>query len=149
MDGLLRHAGFERGLDPKINEEGKLELNSKLLKLLENNLPLVRTVDQMFQSVATVQAYLPEDESLQKAYEAMAQETTPLDAMNRFFNVLSYWGGIKVRGVDLGKEETRRDKNIYRRAQELYGDRDMDTEEIRKRLQRRKKDDERIRKLTR
>jgi hypothetical protein len=149
MDGLLRHAGFERGLDPKINEEGKLELNSKLLKLLENNLPLVRTVDQMFQSVATVQAYLPEDESLQKAYEAMAQETTPLDAMNRFFNVLSYWGGIKVRGVDLGKEETRKYRNIYTRAQELYGDRDMDTEEIRKRLQRRKKDDERIRKLTR
>ena len=149
VDGILRYAGFERGLDPRINEEGKLELNAKLLKLLENNMPLIRTTDQILQTAATVQGYLPQDEALMKAYEEMTQEKTEFDALNRFFNVLSYWGGIKERAVDMTKEEERRQKDIYGRAGEMYNDRLLNQTEIQKRLTRKQKDTERIRKLTR
>ncbi|MDD5065370.1 MAG: hypothetical protein PHQ35_11505, partial [Phycisphaerae bacterium] len=146
IDGLLRHAGFKRGLDPKINEEGKLELNSRLLKLLENNVPLVRMADQFLQTERTV---LGQDRAIQEAYEAMTHEKTEFDALNRFFNVLSYWGGLKQRAVDLSEEERRKERNIYKRAQELYGERDLTREEVRTRLQRREKENERVRRLVR
>ena len=119
VDGVLRSAGYEP--DIHVDDNGKLRIDGKLSKILEDNLPILRTLDYLLYGAQTV---IP---GLEEALEAATGAQDEYEGMEQFFQVLSYYGGIKFKQLDMEKEKERIDREIYYDAGALKREEDKMT----------------------
>ncbi len=110
LDGVGRVLGNPDGLGFGM-KDGKLVMDAKIAKLLEDNLPILRAMER---TMSLAQGTIPGlDEAIRQATGAK----TKYDGMQAFFQTLSYWGGAKFNVVDLEKEKEKLAKEVYQAAQ--------------------------------
>jgi len=95
LDGLLRTIGYREGLRADIDDKGRLVIDSKIGKLLEDNILPLRMLPKYLD--------LPEllfpviEDWKKKAFGAVDDH----DALEEFFQTLSFWGGVKFRDIEV------------------------------------------------
>ncbi len=100
------------GLGLRVNERtGKMEMDASIAKLLETNLPVLRTIDRL---VLTGTALIP---GMEEAMEQATGATDDYGKLEAYFQWQSWYLGIKRKAVDM--EEARREygSDILERAE--------------------------------
>jgi len=144
MDNVIKFMGG-RGIQPEMDEYGNLTINARLAKLIENNLPIVRQLDMLVKTGEGIKAIGP---ALDDAIEGGSTAEEDYDKLDRFFDLLSYYAGIKFTQVDLEREKERYGRDIYKMAQGMRREYTRTSPIYRqKRLKRREKQDARIRRF--
>lgn len=95
VDGLLRTVGVEDGLDMEKGADGKLKINAKIAKLMENNMPLLRTIEFLMMGSEEIVPGL--EEAIMEATEAKSD----YEKTERLFQILSWYAGVKQKEVDM------------------------------------------------
>lgn len=110
VDGVLRTLGHE-GLQVEIRGN-KLYMESKTAKLLEENIPFLKKIDQ----------WLSLPRALFDPFEKTMEETFGLasgyDGIEQILQTLSFYGGVKFKQLDIEAEREREAENILREAEE-------------------------------
>ncbi|MFA5376784.1 MAG: hypothetical protein WC455_13630 [Dehalococcoidia bacterium] len=112
MDGIARILGREEGLGFVVDDQGQLRMNGKIAKLLEDNLPVLRSMERV---MYLGEAAIP---GLDKAIEGATGAKDTHEGLAKFFQLLSYWGGLKFSPVDLNKAKQDVAADIYEKATE-------------------------------
>lgn len=118
LDGALRMAGFKDGAGIGVTRDGtQLEISGRLAKILENNVPVLRTLDNMLNNPEAIgEAVFP---SLEKMIEDISGKKDTMSALNEIFNIVSRVGGWKFKEMQMDEEEQRKQLELLRRAEEL------------------------------
>ena len=119
LDGALRLAGSSGGL--QLNKvKGQLEMDGRLVKVLENNVPVLRTLDNMLNNPKVFgRIVFPDIESF---IEDVSGKKDTVSALNEIFNVVSRSAGFKFREIQMAEEEERKQLAQYARAEALRAD---------------------------
>lgn len=126
LDGIARMAGRDDGIKAYVDKEGKLQIDGKTAKILEDNLPLLRQIDYLIYGAEALTSRPGIQEgALEKALEAFSGAEDDYEGWEQFFQVLSYFAGVKFKPLDVEKEKEAIASDIYWRAQ----DRKKKTEE--------------------
>jgi len=112
MDGIARVLGREEGLGFVVDDQGQLRMNGKIAKLLEDNLPVLRSMERV---MYLGEAIIP---GLDKAIEGATGAKDTHEGLEKFFQLLSYWGGMKFKPLDLEKAKKDMAADIYEKATE-------------------------------
>jgi hypothetical protein len=111
MDGIMRWAGREEGFQAEIDDKGKLRLDGKMMKILEDNLPILRHLDMAFNAAMLIPGF-------EEALETLTHAEDDYEGIDQFFQVLAFYGGIKFKPLDIEKEKYNIAKDLYVKAQE-------------------------------
>ena len=111
MDGIMTWAGKEDGMKAEIDEKGKLQLDGKLMKIMEDNLPILRHLDMAFNAAMLIPG-------IEEALETLTHAEDDYEGLEQFFQVLAFYGGIKFKQLDVEKEKYNIDRQLYLKAQE-------------------------------
>lgn len=110
IDGLMRRIGFEDGLKVDVNDKGQLMMDSKMAKVLEDNIILLERIPQ----------FLDLPEMLVPAIERVKQRVTgavdDYEGAEEMFQVLSFYLGVKLKGADVEEERFRRNQEMLEEA---------------------------------
>lgn len=126
LDGILRLAGAKDGINLEIDKDGKLLMNAKIKKLIENNLPLVRQMDFMLMGGEVL---MPE---LQDAIEDATGAKSDYDKLEKLLQVMSYYFGIKQSPMDVAEQREYYEEAISRERSRLKRDAGKDIVRFRK-----------------
>jgi hypothetical protein len=88
-----------------------LVMDAKPAKLLQDNLPILRAMERTMMLAGAV---IP---GLDEAIKSSTGADTTYDGLNKFFQTLSYWGGLKFTVADLQAEKDRIAKDVLAAAQ--------------------------------
>jgi hypothetical protein len=141
LDGLMRQVGFKNGLNADVDKEGRLLIDSDIAKVLENNIIMLKNLPRFFDLVDVI---FPAVEEWQRKTLHTRDDK---DALDEFFDVLSFYAGIKLQDIDIEEAEFWRKQEIIEKAQERrtkdmsrrpgYERRGLEWKEQQKELQRR------------
>lgn len=110
VDGLLRFAGFKNGAKIDVRDN-KLEIDSRMALLLEENLPVLRQASYLF--------YLVDDRPwLNDVLETNWNVEDEYEGVEEVLQQMSFWLGIKMRDQDLESEKQKVGRDIYFQAVE-------------------------------
>jgi hypothetical protein len=115
LDGFLRMAGWERGLDPDVNEDGQLTLNPIVVKALDNNVLFLKRIPQYFDLPEVV---LPALEEAKNKVGSVGDYEKADQQIEEIFQILSFYAGIKMKQLDLGKQEGYESYDVLKSAEE-------------------------------
>jgi len=142
LDGIARSAGREDGIKAKIDEKGKLKIDGKLAKLMEDNLPILRHIDYAFYGAEVI---IP---GFDEALAEMTNAVSDYEGWERFFQVLSFYAGIKIKPIDVQKAKEQVARDTYWRAKDKQSEaRKEDPAYQARRVQTRAANDAKIRRL--
>ena len=98
----------------KMDEKGRLMINAKLARVLDNNLPFLQKLNQYIE--------LPEylTEAVRSAREQTKDEKDAQMRAEKGLNVLSFYLGVKLKNLDEQAELGRQGDEILREAEEAY-----------------------------
>jgi hypothetical protein len=111
MDGIGRVLGNPDGLGFAM-KDGKLVMDAKIAKLMEDNLPILRAMER---TMMLAEGTIP---GLEEAIQSSTGAKTKYDGLEKFFQTLSYWGGAKFKITDLEQEKERIANEVLTAAQE-------------------------------
>ncbi len=112
LDGFLQKIGVPEGLSGKMDDKGQLMINSKLARVLDNNLPFLLKLNQYIE----FPEYLWDVVRAAKA-ETEDEKDTQLRA-EKGLRVLSFYLGVKLKNLDEEAELSRQGDEIMREAEE-------------------------------
>ena len=115
LDGFLRTAGWERGLDPDVNEEGQLTLNPMVVKALENNVLMLKRIPQFFD---LPEAVFPALQEVKNKLGAVGDYEKADQHLEEVFQILSFYAGIKMKALDVGKQKEYEAMDVMQTAGE-------------------------------
>jgi hypothetical protein len=120
MDTALRMAGVENGLDIEVDKDGKLKMNAKLMQLMNTSMPVLRTIENVFQ---TGEVLIPGlDDAITKAFGAKSD----YDRAETLLRAMSWNLGIKRSDIDIDEQGEWLQYDINRRARELAQEAEKD-----------------------
>lgn len=112
IDAAFRAIGFKDGLGIEVDEDtGKIEMDAKAAKLLEDNFILLRRIDDMADLVTT--AFPKIEEELEK----LTGIKDKYDAGQKIMRTFSTFFGITQRDIDQDRQEEYRFRQALREAE--------------------------------
>jgi len=111
MDSLIKAVGYKDGLEARRDQQGRLVIDAKIQKILENNFILLERLDQSWDTITTVIPQLEDAAAKFTGYENKYQ------GVDKFLRVISFMFGIKERELDLEEERLYRYKKILEDAE--------------------------------
>jgi hypothetical protein len=118
LDGFAKDIlNIDEGLGIHLSKDKKVKMNAKIVKVLNDNLPLIRVIDR---TLLAANQIIPGFE--EAATEAVGfydtYDMSPPDKMERFFQLLSYYGGIKFKVTDIEENRARWKTDVINKAKE-------------------------------
>lgn len=95
LDGLLRTAGYKEGIRIDKDDKGRLLIDAKIGKILENNILPLRMLPQYMDLPELIFPVI--EDWKKRAFGAVDD----YEALEEFFQTLSFWGGIKLKELEL------------------------------------------------
>lgn len=111
LDGMLRHVGFDQGIRAEVDDKGRLLLDGRMAKVLENNLLMLNMIPKY---ADIIDVFIP---AVERWKEKTFHSVDDYDALEEFFQVLSFYVGIKFKDIDIEESEFYRKYNITKEAQ--------------------------------
>lgn len=137
-DGLLRTLGKEDGLEANIDDNGKLQIDSKLAQALETFLPFLRQLNYLVYGAEEVSERL--GVGFEEALEEFTHADDELEGVKQSFKVLSHYAGVKYFPLEEEEAEDWARRSIYyeasRRRRENLPGREVRSREYEDRLSR-------------
>jgi hypothetical protein len=116
LDGLAKDIGIEKGLGVYLDVDNKVKMNAKIVTVLEDVMPLIRHMDR---AILLGNTMIPGfEEAVEQATGLYDKYDDEAGAIERFFQVLSFYAGIKFKVFDPEEEARQRGYRIYNRARE-------------------------------
>lgn len=116
LDGLMRVLGFEDGIRATVGDDGKLEIDAKIARIMESNLPIIRHLDMvLMSSVAGLDKLIP---GIRQTIEEGLNVKSDYEGLEEIFQIIAYWTGVKLKEADLDKMKKQYGRDIYYSAQE-------------------------------
>ena len=109
LDGLLRTFGFQEGLRADVNDKGQLMIDSGMAYVLENNVLLLERIPKMMDPLMFIPA-------INKLKETITGAEDDYEGLERIFQSLSFYAGIKLKEKDFKEEEFRRNQELIEEA---------------------------------
>ena len=109
LDGLLRTFGFQEGLRADVNKKGQLMIDSGMAYVLENNVLLLERIPKMMDPLMFIPA-------INKLKEQITGAEDDYEGLEKIFQSLSFYAGIKLKERDLKEEEFRRNQEMIEEA---------------------------------
>jgi hypothetical protein len=118
LDGLMRTAGFENGIRIKKSSQGnELQIDGKVERVLENNVPALRTLDLLLSTPETLA------EQFDPAVEAWIEKTFGkkdyYTGLEELFQVVSRVGGWKFKEVSQDEQAKNKEAELRARLSKL------------------------------
>jgi len=116
VDSFLRYAGVNDGIKASTDQDGRLHIDAKIARVLENNIPVLRMWAEYMD--------LPIEMTERLGFgieEAITRATGAVDdyqGAEEMLQIMSKWVGIKQKVIDEETERESRAFDIYRAAQE-------------------------------
>lgn len=114
VDGLLRFVGKDDGLNARIDENGKLEIDARLAHNLENFVPLFRRLEDVILLGLEVGSWF--GPGMEDALETFTQAQDDYEGVSQSFQVLSRWAGVKFFPLDTEDARDRYRADVYHEA---------------------------------
>ena len=112
IDGLLRLAGLEDGIMAETDERtGRLRINAKMAKTLEQFLPLLQRMDD----VAVAVNMIPGVEDWLEKHAGGIRD--PYEGTEQLFQFLAKWTGVKYKELDLEEAKDKYEQEVQRMAE--------------------------------
>jgi len=115
LDGFLRLAGWERGLDPDVNEEGQLTLNPLVVRALENNILFLKRIPQYFD---LPEAVFPALQEVKNKAGAVGDYEKADEQLEEIFQILSFYLGVKMKTLDVEEQRQYEARDVLKTAEE-------------------------------
>lgn len=112
LDGFLHNIGVKEGLQPKIDDRGRLTMSSPIAKLLDTNVMFLRKIQQFMDAPE----YLIE--AVRSAREKSSDEKDELARAEKGLQVLSFYFGVKMRNLDEISTSEREASDIFKEAEQ-------------------------------
>jgi hypothetical protein len=116
MDGLMRFMGDEDGISAEIDEEGKVLLDGRAVRVIENLMPQLRVIDKMLDGPEEL-AKLGGFDLEQYISRAMGAEDK-YEGLQEQLKTISWWLGVKSDTLDEENNRFWRAKDVYDEAKE-------------------------------
>lgn len=113
-DGLLRTIGFEDGLNARLDENGKLQIDARIAHTLENFIPVLRRIEDVILLGQEAGEWF--GIGIEDALEAYTNAQDDYEGLRQSFQVLSRWAGVKFYPLDTEDTESRYKADIYHEA---------------------------------
>jgi len=114
IDGFLREVGFEKGIDPDVNEEGQLTLNPKVVKALENNILFLKRIPQYWDLPEVI---LPALEEAKHKIGSVGDYEKADEQTEEVFQILAFYFGVKQKQLDVEQQRQYEGMDIIEAAQ--------------------------------
>ena len=111
LDGFLKKVGFEKGLNADKDKEGRLLIDAKLAKLLENNVLFLNRVPQFLDLPEYV---IP---ALEEAKERVTGAKDDYEGIEETLQILSFYLGVKMKNLQEAEISEREAREIMEEAQ--------------------------------
>lgn len=111
LDGLLRGVGFQDGLRADVDDKGRLMIDSRIGKALEDNILPLRMIPQYLDLPELIFPAI--EDWKKKAFGAVDD----YEALEEFFQTLSFYGGIKFKELELKDREFWENEELMERAE--------------------------------
>jgi hypothetical protein len=112
VDGLMRVAGFEDGLQAERGEKGELKIDGKVKQVLEDNFIIIQRLDNLLDTATT---FIPQLETWLENNVGYKDTTEDMD---KFFKTMSFLVGVKQKDFFKDQEDAIRIREIMEKAQE-------------------------------
>jgi hypothetical protein len=111
LDGFLVNIGVENGLSGNLDDKGRLTIDPKLGRILNNNFPMLQKISQYMD--------LPEflAESIRSVRVKVKDEKDEANRAALGLRVLAFYVGAKFKDVDVDAELSREGDEILREAE--------------------------------
>ena len=106
LDGAMRRAGFPEGLRAGTDERGRLVIDGKIGKVLENNVLMLKRMPQFFDAVEI--AFPAIEEWKAKVFGAVDDH----EGLEELFQTMSFYMGIKFKDIDIDEASFHRKQKI-------------------------------------
>jgi hypothetical protein len=101
MDGIMRKIGFEDGLRATVDDDGKLNIDAKMARIMESNLPVLRHLDMyLLTGTEALEALVPGFEKMMEEDFSMKSD---YEGLEKTFQILAYWTGLKFKENDVDR----------------------------------------------
>ena len=122
VDGVARLLGSEDGAKLSVDENGKLQMDAEMAQTLESFLPVLRQAEMLFMlPTAVIPGFEQALEQTLKAYDDY-DAADDADRQERFWQLMSYFLGIKVKDTDIEAEKRRLGYDIYYRSRDILSE---------------------------
>jgi hypothetical protein len=113
IDAAFKAVGFKNGLGIEVDERtGKIEMDAKAAKLLEDNFLLLRRLDDLGDAITVVFPQIEEE------LEKMTGIKGTYDEGQRVMRTMSFVLGLSQKDIDLEAQKLYEFKDSLRRAEE-------------------------------
>lgn len=112
LDGVLRGVGFKNGLRADVDNKGRLVIDPKIGKILEDNILPLRMIPQYLDLPELIMPVI-EDWKM-RAFGAKDD----YEGLEEFFQTLSFYGGIKLKEMEVEENKFWENEELMRRAQD-------------------------------
>jgi len=112
IDSAFKSIGIKNGLGLEVDQDGKMQMDGKMAKLLEDNFIFLRRIDDLG---GTLTAIFPQ---LDKALEDLTGTKDRYTDADRALKAMSFALGISEKEIDLEKQKGYDFKEALRRAEE-------------------------------
>jgi hypothetical protein len=129
------------GLGLEKDDKGKLIMNGKIAKVLEDNFLVLKRLEQLGDTVSTI---FPQVEKLMEEFT----QTKDIDDLDKLFKTLSFGLGITIRDYNQDQEDERKFRKMLDEAEKMRKENRSNIPGYRKRSETyRKSQEQRMRKL--
>ncbi len=111
MDASAKWFGMENGLGLRVDDDGKLVMDAKIAKVLEDNFLLMKRIDDLGDSAATI---LPQ---IEDTVEEFTGTKHPADDLTKMYRAMSFSMGLTQREYDQDQENERKFREMLKRAE--------------------------------
>jgi hypothetical protein len=115
IDGLMRLGGQEEGAKMTI-EDGTLKIDGQVERLLDNNLPMLRTIGSVIESAEAVNEVIFQ-KGLQDTLEQINSERDYNKAFSKMLRATGFWLGAKLREFDVKDREEKEAERVRAEAE--------------------------------
>jgi hypothetical protein len=118
LDGAMRLAGFDDGIKINVSRDGKeVQINGKLERFLETNLPALRTLDILLGGSEVVAERL--DERVEGWIERTLGKKDYYKGLEELFQITSPMLGVKFKEFNEDQQRIVKEAQLYSEAQKL------------------------------
>jgi len=116
LDGAMRYLGFDEGIKINVGRDGKeVQLNGKVERFLETNLPALRTLDLILGGSETLIEQF--DERFEKLIERTTGKKDYYKGLEELFQITSPLAGIKFKEFNEDQQRILKEAQLYAEAQ--------------------------------
>lgn len=114
LDGFFKAVGFDRGIDPDIDEDGRLTINPLVAKALENNILFLKRIPQYWDMPEVI---FPALERIKHDVKSVGDYEKADQQIDEIFSILSFYAGVKYKKFDVEKEKQYEALGVMREAE--------------------------------